>query len=366
MQAKRWGAWILLLGMLVVCAGCGSDDEDANGADFTGEIGESASAMITAADGGTLQTESGSVLLTVPAGALAEDIELSVETLAVDEMPDAANLGSYVFEFGPDGTEFSEAVTLELAFAGSVPEGKQAMLAVLADGAWETITGSALADGKVTGAVNHFSRFVIRFTDEGSEITTEDQICQDMPFTACGGDIVGEWEVETLCLSGTLVGGDNPWADLDESCQDTVFGMELTWGGTITLNGDGTFSQYLTSVVNYFFEFDQDCLTYLAESAEQDFGDTPEAVCQYASEESDMGPCIYADQVCSCETAPSDDPYIIDMSGTYSTDGNNLEVTSEGNTSSVEYCRDGDYLLAEWAMSGDEDGLTDYLILKKK
>ncbi len=386
MTKKALLVWVVLFASLCLCVACGSDDDnnnttDGNSADgdsadgditYSGEVGESASETISAADGGTLATGSGSASLTVPAGALDADKELSVDTLAVDDFPEASALGSYVFEFGPDGTQFSSPVTLSLEFSDSVPEGKKAVLAVLEDDVWNEVEGSALADGKVSGDVSHFSRYVIYFTDDGMVINTTDEVCQDTNFEGCGGDITGTWQVQTLCMSGTFGNTENPWAELGPECEDGVVGVDTTLTGTLVMNSDGSFTENLVFAMNsYFWSFDQDCLELLAEDPMMASDPTPQGVCNFAQEHAEMGTCTYADNACSCEKADDEGKsYPIDVEGTYTTSGNEVTVTAtvdgKENTSTAQYCVDGNMLYAEWTMMSDDDQVTDFMVLEKQ
>lgn len=75
---------------------------DAGGADAGGA--ESVSAMITA-KGGTLKTADGSLELVVPAGAVADDVMITVAK---------ASDGSIGYVFGPDGQKFDKPVEVTL------------------------------------------------------------------------------------------------------------------------------------------------------------------------------------------------------------------------------------------------------------
>ena len=145
---------------VVVGAGaCGGDSEGGTDAAGGGTAGPPSTEVVTAADGGTVETEGGKAKVEIPAGALAEDTEISIEPAGTSGQPEADHLVSNVFELGPDGTTFSSPVTITLAVTGEVPSGSTPVLATLKDGAWEAVFGSTYADKAVHGEVTHFSSF---------------------------------------------------------------------------------------------------------------------------------------------------------------------------------------------------------------
>ena len=199
-------------------AGClGGDDEEE-------DLAEPAAKEITAAEGGTVATSDNSASIDIPADALAEDTEITIEAKSTAGMPDEDNLGSAAYEFGPDGTEFSVPVTIALALDGEVPADMEAVLAVLEDGAWSPIEGSSLSGGKVSGDVTHFSTYVILFIDGEMVLTTEE--CADFEFSACGGDVVGTWKIKDVCLEMTF--GENPFEGITE-CESIVYEYLVDW-----------------------------------------------------------------------------------------------------------------------------------------
>lgn len=84
------------------------------------QAGAPATQTISAAQGGTVKAPSGKATLTVPAGALAADTQVSIR-----ELPQEAGLAiAPVYDIQPDGLEFSKPATLTIQFAaGDLPEG---------------------------------------------------------------------------------------------------------------------------------------------------------------------------------------------------------------------------------------------------
>ena len=179
--------------------------------------------------------------------------------------------------------------------------------------------------------------------------------------------MVGTWEVEGECLSGVLIGGDNPWADMGPECEATLFGVDADWTGSATFNGDGTFTEYLARTGAFFWVFYHDCLVVIAAHPSMEDNPTPEGVCNHANTEADMGTCEYVDGDCSCTKPIGGDPYVIDVSGTYTTGGTTLTLTVDGfpDPINVEYCVQGDYLMSEQSDAQGDDPGVDFMVLKR-
>ncbi len=95
-------------------AGCGSSggsDPDAGG----GDPYEAVTVRIDAGDGGTITSADGVFTLTIPAGALSEDTDLTVRAVPADALPaevSALSPTSLVYDVQPDGLTFSSPVVL--------------------------------------------------------------------------------------------------------------------------------------------------------------------------------------------------------------------------------------------------------------
>ncbi|HPB50894.1 MAG TPA: hypothetical protein PLY68_02810 [Myxococcota bacterium] len=227
----------VLFGVVVALAvtGCG------NAVELQGTIGENSSATVTAADGGTVALPSGAAKIVIPAGALSADTEITLNTLDIAGMVDEERLGSYVFDFGPDGTTFARKVEISLK-SGGVPDGKEANLAWLDGEKWTKVPGSKLVDGMIVGEIDHFTKFVVYFTDKDVIIETDDDICKDLDFSACGGDPIGTWEIETFCMEPRVDAVDNPWAEQYPACQNgnSTFFVQIEFEGQLDVRADHT------------------------------------------------------------------------------------------------------------------------------
>jgi hypothetical protein len=158
------------------------------------------------ADGGALAAGGASV--TVPEGALAEPVTLSVE-----EATDApAGAFGTAYEFLPDGQQFATPITIGLTYdPAALPEGAveaRMVLATVVGGAWQAVPGSVVdAEAHTVSApTTHFSIYGIFLLPPCT--TAAD--CADLPVVEqCGGQWacttnLCTWECEVACTDGEI------------------------------------------------------------------------------------------------------------------------------------------------------------------
>lgn len=308
--------------------GAGGSAAGGNGGSGTGGGGNTNSgeftAAMTAAEGGTLESDDGQVRLTVPAGALAEDTTLSVS------INDAANGSqSAVYDFGPDGLEFLMPVTLDIEFAGTPPEGQMAAIAVEEGGEWVALAGSALADGRITAPVEHFSRFAVVWVDGGFTATG----CGvEGEYMSCGGDPTGAWTITGGCLLG---GNFDPF---DGMCMGATFEVDWIIEGSVNFADGMVTTNFTRQVFENTSTVPKDCFPQAMGSCE------PFAM--GGSECEDTG------DACAC-TSSMERPGGEETS-TYRIDGNDM-IFDEGTDDEqrVSFCVSGDSISI--FIAGDED-----------
>src|SRR5687767_2532737 len=109
---KRTALGLMLASLLAF--GCGDDSAGDDAHDHDGGTGatpgDEVSETIDAAEGGEVRATGAGV--DIPAGALSEDVEITIMVLDKEDLPDSDNIASAVYDFGPDGTTFDEPVTL--------------------------------------------------------------------------------------------------------------------------------------------------------------------------------------------------------------------------------------------------------------
>lgn len=143
-------ARLFVLSVLVACADGGADDLVA-GADP--DEGSTFTATITPGEGGTLATASGGATLVFERGAVAEDVELSVEVL-----PPLPGTLSPVYKFGPEGTRFRNPGVLTLR---TTAEADEAAVAWIDDAGDYVPLGGVLTESSISSSVYHFSEFTV-------------------------------------------------------------------------------------------------------------------------------------------------------------------------------------------------------------
>ena len=378
LDTMKLGLALLLVLIAVACGG--SDDESDDGGN--GEVGETVSAIITAEGGGTVSLPSGAASIEIPAGALGEDMEITITALAKEDAPEAESLGSLVFDLGPDGTTFAEPAMLTLKADSSAPEGKKAVLAWLDGESWSILPGSEVSGESVSAPVSHFSRFVVYFTDEGTVIENTDEICQDLSFSPCGGDVVGSWVVEAYCIEPrTMSDEDNPFEEIPECADNNHVSMsvDIEWTGEITFNEDGTYTENFGNKATAVTTMDDTCLEGIAAAyGSEAAGMTNEEIClqlgSMMTDSSDAETDVrYEDGACVIEMLIRDEPgessdgeWHVDGTGMYFAHGS---LDEEGEP----YCVEGDQTIVELTSEEDtnDDGeddttYTDHLVLKRQ
>ena len=161
----RWlAALALTLGLL---AACGGDDAPAD-ATVRQSVG---------AAGGSLRSADGKMSLTIPAGALGIDTEITITEVSPDNQSDAVRqLGAdKVYWLEPAGLMFAQPAMVEIELPASAT-GQVAVLLLHSAGQWEAPGAQTLAlsvdKHTLSGQLNHFSELVVI----GTTITHELQL----------------------------------------------------------------------------------------------------------------------------------------------------------------------------------------------
>lgn len=211
------------------------------------DSGAAAPAVVTthvaAASGATVSTADGAAKLTIPAGALGADTDISLAVL-----PASAGSLSPIYDFGPDGTTFSVPATLTIAVDSSlVPSGKTLAIGVISDGVLVELAGSAYASGLVTAPVPHFTEFGVIARDFATNADGGADAAGDAGADACVACFMGLCPAETAaCLASA------PCADrLAMMGQCTSYGV-TTGGRTFTESVDACGPDFATPICHDF------------------------------------------------------------------------------------------------------------------
>lgn len=114
-------------------------------------------------EGGVLRTNDGFVNLKIPANALDENINITIESVE-DELNDPDIVPGAIFDFGPSPYSFNEDLTLTIKYdPANLPEGvleDELRLLAVVNGEWVQLPGSSVdvVNHTVTGPLTSFSR----------------------------------------------------------------------------------------------------------------------------------------------------------------------------------------------------------------
>ena len=117
--------------------------------------------------GGVVTTQDKKVSLTIPAGAVSNDITITVTPIANPTSDDRVASKS-IYEFGPDGTQFAQAVTLELAYdPADLPPGTDMAslrIAKYVEGEWREVDNITVdtVGHTVSGQIHSFSKYGVK------------------------------------------------------------------------------------------------------------------------------------------------------------------------------------------------------------
>jgi hypothetical protein len=157
--------------------------------------------------------------------------------------------------------------------------------------------------------------------------------------TACGGDVVGTWNVTGSCLT---VSGDMDVSSFGLGCPTVTATGTLTVAGTWTANGDGTYSDNTTTTGTETLELPTTCL---------DVSGTHTTCSRISAPLSSVGfdsvDCVdnaaTAGCTCTCTIDQAGGlgvgPMYPSASGTYTVAGNTLTITA--GAQEYSYCVDG-------------------------
>lgn len=188
-----WRGLGLALGLTVLplAAACSGGDSP-TGPRAANEVDEA---------GGTVQAQGGQVSLVFPPGAVTGTIEVTVEP-AEEPPADPGLLEGAAFDFGPDGTQFSEPVELTIEYDSSqlpegTAEGSLAIFKAVGDG-WQRVEGSVVSEGadEVTASITSFSVYAV----------VSDDPCLRVESIAFGETVSGDLSADDCRISsGRLV-----------------------------------------------------------------------------------------------------------------------------------------------------------------
>jgi hypothetical protein len=150
---------VLLILLLVACGGGGGGGDNGGGPSGIGP------------SGGTASSNDDRASVNIPAGALSQDTAIAV---VVASNPPAGNIGT-AYDFGPDGTNFNQSVTISITYddttlPGGVTESGLTLGAVT-NNQWVAVANASVdtTANVVSGTTTHFSVYgVTAVSDSGA------------------------------------------------------------------------------------------------------------------------------------------------------------------------------------------------------
>ena len=205
-----------LLGIALL-AGCGGGSADHFVPNPGGGSGITARQMVRAADGGVVRSADGSVTLSVPAGALAADTEITMSPASSSPGPAPFSAAGVAAQLGPAGLRFSRPATITMRL-GSLPPGSATrhltIMRTSANGLVERL-GDVRVDsiaGTISGSTSHFSSFVVvAEPSPTSGVPTVELLSGTRSFGTATPDTPGRAELQ-LRQDGWLIGGGSTTA----------------------------------------------------------------------------------------------------------------------------------------------------------
>lgn len=296
---------IVLALMLGAAAGCSDDSKGGGGSEQAAE--GSVTVTISAEEGGEVKL--GKAVLMIPPGALAEDLEITLEAKAPSaRLPERATLQGSTYDFGPDGTEFEKPVTLELPLVTAPGADETAVVSWYdADAdAWRDLP-TTVEKGVVSAQVEHFTLFVVRFKD-----TPQGSL--DCSFKACsGGNIEGTWAMAGACIETGEV--ESPFKGTP-GCEDATFDVGADAEGEVTF-ADGTYEYTWTFSGHFSLDLSAECLEAIAEGVDCESFEPAEGVV-----------CVAQGERCVC-SGPAGEPDESSGTGTYEVSGSSITLTDD-------------------------------------
>ncbi len=128
---------------------------------------EAGNQVLVGPEGGTVTVGDAGIELSLPSGAVTEEIVLTAEPATEPPPPGATGLPGTHIEMGPSGTVFAEPIELSIPYdPAAIPVGareEDLRLFIREDGVWVKLPGSGVdpVSKKVTGLTSHFSEFAV-------------------------------------------------------------------------------------------------------------------------------------------------------------------------------------------------------------
>lgn len=178
------------LAVSLVHVGCASRADEPAIDPAVGTPPAAASVSLSPTAGGTLTAADGQAVLTVPAGAVARAVNVTVEV-----GPKEPGTAGSVYRFAPEGTALAGGATLSLRTAGVAAEpGETLVLAVKRGTTWQTLAEVRSSDQSLQTTVTALGAYALVVSRRTS------------PASACADECMGQ--AGAVCCSACGCSGE--------------------------------------------------------------------------------------------------------------------------------------------------------------
>jgi hypothetical protein len=210
--------FVAIVGGLLV--GCGD-----GGSHAPSDAGSPEATLISAAQGGVVADSSGDITLTIPAGALATDTEITLKVV-----PKYAEALVAVGQFGPDGLVFAKPATLAIKAASTlVPAGHTLVIGLDEGGTFTPVPGSTSQDNVVSAPIEHFSSYSLMAGNEQPTLRCDNSVQLSL--------VPADPGTTEMVYTGLNIAVPNFFKDnvLITSCDPPMVVNHLPGSGTVTI-----------------------------------------------------------------------------------------------------------------------------------
>ncbi|MEZ4231273.1 MAG: hypothetical protein R3B89_18995 [Polyangiaceae bacterium] len=309
--------------------GTGGSGGSTAGTGGTGGSSAGTSVTITT-NGGRLEVD-GAALTFGQNSVTGNTVITGSSSSSTSGLPRAGDIHGKIYDFTPNGTTFDDPGVLMLPVSGPAPTGKQWMIAWLdtTNNAWIPLPTLQLT-GRVAAPIKHFTYYAV-LQANAADVSSGCNIA-----SPCGGALASRYDLGGFCFTGTP-----PGAGPFPACPSDSTGSVSTIGASLFEFSGANFVYSLTAATKTTFHMQASCVTNLGSGLSITVNscadlDAPLSAAMKMAMVCEGTPSTQ----CDCSVFPS----VVDNgveTGTYSTSGNQLTLTSSTKTDTLDYCVSG-------------------------
>ncbi len=220
---------------------------------------------VSAQGGATLRLADGASV-DVPAGALAEDAEVTFSRETCGGVFAGAAFGGCLYAVDAGGVEWADRFEITLPLR----RGAEAVEAARdAEDGLRPLVDGAVSGGTIAATGSSAGTFAPRMLGANPI----DERCTDVPFAPCGGAVEGRWALERACgsinqVTGISWEGPDPYATCAPHASLVDYPLEV--GGNVSFGGDGSFGRFSSATIWKHEIISFECLETVGEECPPD------------------------------------------------------------------------------------------------